>query len=253
MTRRTVVPPGVWLLLLCVGLLPGGSVAQVQPLIADLSEHLIAITTGFTGTKVLMFGAIDGPGDVVVVVRGPAHDVVVRRQEQIAGIWVNHESVDYGAVPSFYAMASSRRLDEIMPPAAQARYEIGLAAVKMTPTAEIADSMAAEFRAALIRNKEREALFAAEPGRVDILGGRLFRTNFYFPPNVPTGSYLVTVLLVRGGEVVAAQTTPLAVSKIGVGADIYEFAHRQGAGYGGIAIAVALMAGWFAHLAFRRM
>src|SRR5262249_15857829 len=109
-----------------------------------------------------------------------------------------------------------------------------------------------EFRAALIRNKQREDLFAAAPERVEILGSRLFRTTFFFPPNVPTGSYLVTVLLVREGEVVAAQTTPLALSEVGGGADVSEFAHREGGGYGAIAIAAALMAGWFAHLAFRR-
>ena len=45
---------------------------------------------------------------------------------------------------------------------------------------------------------------------------------------------------------------PLIVSKIGFGADIYDFAHRHSATYGAIAILVALIAGWVAHLAFRR-
>ena len=40
-------------------------------LVAALSNHLVAISTGFSGTDVLLFGAIDGTGDVVVVVRGP--------------------------------------------------------------------------------------------------------------------------------------------------------------------------------------
>ena len=49
-----------------------------------------------------------------------------------------------------------------------------------------------------------------------------------------------------------AKTTPLVISKIGFGADIYDFAHRHGAAYGVIAVLVALFAGWMAHLAFRR-
>jgi len=69
---------------------------------------------------------------------------------------------------------------------------------------------------------------------------------------VPTGSYLIEVLLVRNGRVVSAQTTPLIVSKIGLGADIFEFAHRHAAAYGVVAIVSALLAGWLAHLAFRR-
>ena len=51
----------------------------------------------------------------------------------------------------------------------------------------------------------------------------------------------------------SAQTTPLVVSKIGVGADIFEFAHRHSAAYGIIAIVMALLAGWAAHLVFRRI
>ncbi len=37
--------------------------ARAAPLIADLSKHLVAITTGFAGTDVLLFGAIEDPGD----------------------------------------------------------------------------------------------------------------------------------------------------------------------------------------------
>ncbi|HSY87326.1 MAG TPA: TIGR02186 family protein, partial [Verrucomicrobiae bacterium] len=82
--------------------------------------------------------------------------------------------------------------------------------------------------------------------------GQLFRADFHFPANVPTGTYLIEVMLVRNGKVESAQTTPLVVSKIGIGADIFEFAQRHSAAYGVVAILSALMAGWFAHLAFRR-
>ena len=50
----------------------------------------------------------------------------------------------------------------------------------------------------------------------------------------------------------SAQTTPLFVSKVGVEAEIFDFAYEQSALYGIIAILVALMAGWLAHIAFRR-
>jgi uncharacterized protein (TIGR02186 family) len=105
---------------------------------------------------------------------------------------------------------------------------------------------------ALHRIKMREGLFRPTPGKVIFLGARLFRVDFRFPANVPTGSYLVQVLLLRDGKVMSAQTTPLIVSKIGVSADIFEFAHRHAAAYGALAVVVALLAGWAAHLAFRR-
>jgi uncharacterized protein (TIGR02186 family) len=106
---------------------------------------------------------------------------------------------------------------------------------------------------ALTRIKTREGLFQSDAGKVTFLGAQLFRVDFRFPANVPTGSYLVEILLIRDGQVASAQTTPLVVSKIGVGADIFEFAHRHSAAYGIIAIVMALLAGWAAHLVFRRI
>ena len=81
---------------------------RAQPLSADLSDHLIGITTGFTGTEVVLFGAVDGPGDVYVVVTGPPETVTVRRKARIAGIWINRDSIAFPQVPSFYAIATSR-------------------------------------------------------------------------------------------------------------------------------------------------
>ena len=57
--------------LLVLSLLCWGSAAPAEGLVADLTSHLIAITTGFTGASVVLFGATDGPGDVIVAVRGP--------------------------------------------------------------------------------------------------------------------------------------------------------------------------------------
>jgi len=40
--------------------------ARAEPLVADLSEHQIKITTGFAGTELLLFGVTVEPGDVIV-------------------------------------------------------------------------------------------------------------------------------------------------------------------------------------------
>src|SRR3546814_18651349 len=80
----------------------------------------------------------------------------------------------------------------------------------------------------------------------------LSRTRLAVPASVPTGQYIVSVYLIRDGAVVSAQTTPLVVSKIGLGADIYSYSQRQSAGYGVLAILIAVATGWLASLAFRR-
>ncbi|MBV8494135.1 MAG: TIGR02186 family protein, partial [Alphaproteobacteria bacterium] len=70
--------------------LAGGS-ARADGVIADLSSHLVAITSGFTGASVVLFGATEGGGDVIAVVRGPEHEMTVWRKGKVAGIWVNAE------------------------------------------------------------------------------------------------------------------------------------------------------------------
>lgn len=226
---------------------------RAAPLVADLSKHLVAITTGFAGTDVLLFGAVDGPGDVVVIIWGPPEELVIHRKSRIAGIWINTAQLTFDRVPSFYSVASSRPLDEIASEHVLARLEMGVERLDLPlPHAKASANVARNWRDALIRNKQRLGHYAREVGQVIFLGENLFRTLVEFPANVPTGTYQIEVYLLRDGRVVSAQTTPLIVGKIGLEADVYDFAHNYSALYGLIAILVALVAGWLAHIAFRR-
>jgi uncharacterized protein (TIGR02186 family) len=231
-----------------------GSLAAAQePLVADLTEYRIAITTGFVGADVYVFGAKSGPGDLVVIIRGPTMRYAVRRKDRIAGIWLNARRLDFTGVPSFYAIASTRPLDELMTPADRQREEIGLDNLKLMPDEDADPAEVALFHAALLRIKQSARLFGREPDKISVQREPLFKTKVHFPANVPTGSYDIRVLLLRDGEIVSAQTVPLQVSKSGIDALVYEFAYRQSAAYGLIAILGALLAGWTAHLAFRKL
>jgi uncharacterized protein (TIGR02186 family) len=224
---------------------------RAEGLVADLTSHLIAITTGFTGASVVLFGATDGPGDVVVAVRGPEREVTVRRKNRIAGIWVNTQEVTFANVPSFYAVAASHPIEEILSPAAAALYRLGVVNLKLEAETPAPSVVVDAFRAALERTQQQAGLFVNQMGKVDFLGERLFRTTIAFPSNVPTGTYLVEVFLVRDKDVVSGQTTPLVVSKVGVDAAVFEFSGRQPGFYGAIAVLTAVVAGWLASLPFR--
>ncbi|MBM3524203.1 MAG: hypothetical protein FJX57_14710 [Alphaproteobacteria bacterium] len=226
--------------------------ATAQPLVADLSSHEIAITAGFSGTELLLFGATEGQGDVIVVVRGPNMAADVRRKSRVLGIWINTESMRFNEMPSFYRVASSKPIDQITTPGMRQRLQIGIDAVRARPSRETTAETLAEFRGGLIRNKVRDDLWDDTPGTVTFLGPKLFRTMIQFPPNVPTGNYTVEVFLVKDGREIGGQTAPMRVKKTGIGATIYDFAHRQAALYGLAAVLVAVLAGWSASAAFRR-
>ncbi|MGC2413255.1 MAG: TIGR02186 family protein, partial [Stellaceae bacterium] len=225
--------------------------ARGDPIVADLSSHLIAITSGFTGTSVVLFGATDGPGDIIAVVRGPERAMTLWRKGKVAGIWVNAEAVTFSNVPSFYAVAASRPLDDVLLPGAAALYRIGTANLKLESRQPMPPNRAKQFAEALIGEQQRLGLMRAEIGKIGFLGDRLFRAVIDFPANVPTGTYLVEVFLARDRDVVGAQTTPLQVEKVGIDAAVFDFASRQAAAYGAIAVLTAVVAGWLASLPFR--
>ena len=130
-------------------------------------------------------------------------------------------------------------------------HQIGLDTLRLNTETAASPQEIEEFRTALLRNEARGGLYPPGIGQVRFLGDKLFRTDIRFPANVPTGTYLVQVFLVRDKAVVAGQTTPLVISELGVDAEVHDFADRYALAYGLVAITLAALAGWLASLPFR--
>jgi uncharacterized protein (TIGR02186 family) len=246
------------LVVLCLSwtyLLGAAPAKAADEIVVDLSDTLVAITAGFQGSDLLLFGALDGneEGDVIVILRGPPKNELVRRKEKFFGVWVNRDQMTFRGIPGFYAVASSRPLEELLPEEELLERQIGpsrlhLAPIESRPSAK----RLKEFRSALIRNKERQGLFEPSEKKVLFLGNRLFRTQLSFPANVAIGAYSAEVLLVRNKAVVAKSTSLLSVRKFGIEASIFDMAHRHSLSYGVLATLIAMMAGWVAGAIFRK-
>lgn len=226
--------------------------AEAAMLAVDLSNPVIEITTSFAGADVLLFGAIDRGSDVIVVISGPSQRQIVRRKSRIAGIWVNADSRTFDTVPAYYRVASTRPLEDVAKQATLRRLAIGTQRLRLGYAKNQPKTDMKIFRDALIRNKVRARLYAPAPLPVSIADQRLFRTTFDFPANVPTGAYKVHVYLLRAGRIVSQKTRTLQIEKVGMEANIFDFAHKYSAFYGIIAIVIALFCGWLAGVIFRR-
>lgn len=252
-----------------------GAARAADPLVVDLSSHVVSITAGFAGADLLLFGAVEQPGDVIVVVRGPPQRVVVRKKERIGGVWINMESFAFTNVPGYYGVASTRPLSEVASPVVLDLHGIGVDQLQFDPADTGADaapdpadqsssgqsssgqsfsdrSFSGQSFEALSRIKQRQRLYGNEVGEVTFVGGGLFRSAIQLPANVPTGTYDVKVFLLQDGNVAGIRNTPLVIEKTGIGAAIFNFAHRHSALYGLVAVVLALVAGWLAEIAFRR-
>lgn len=224
--------------------------AQAEPILADLSIRAIDINATFRGTQILLFGARSEPGDIVVVVRGPDRDYVVRKKERVAGVWVNYANEKFTEIPSFYAVASSTGLEEIINPSLLKAYDIG---ESFTDPSRYDGPLAKrEFWSALVRSHQRLALYPAEVQPIYFWGESLFRTALNFPKNIPEGTYKAEIYLLRDGELVALQSTPIVVEKVGFEAYMHQLAHKRPLVYGLLCVVLAGGVGYMASRFFRK-
>lgn len=226
------------------------SPALASPIVADLSNYNIAMDAGFNGTRIFVFGTRNEAGDVVVVVRGENKNYIVRKKEQIAGMWVNRDYMKFWNVPNFYATASSQKLSQIEQTVLFSRLGIGQNFLIRPPSDLNKLARFNEFEDALLDYQHEKKLYAASPEKISFMEETLFKTNIEFSDNIPAGKYTAEIYLISDGEVVGMQSTPITVVKSGIDAFIYNFAHNSPALYGICAILLALAAGWFASRLF---
>lgn len=251
-------------LLVLLGLLLLTGNAKAEKLIADLSSPEVRIASNFTGTEIVVFGAIErdaasvprtGTSDVVVVLIGPSENVVTRRKERMLGIWVNKENRTFVNVPSFYALHSSRDLIALSNDPLLTKFEIGLNHLVLPaklPADALYESGTKEFREALLRLKQSNGLYAERPGAVSFLSPTLFRTTIPLPANVPVGTYEVQVYLIQDGAMLSKVSSKLKIAKTGFEQYTYSLAHNYSLAYGLAAVVLALFTGWLAGVIFRK-
>jgi uncharacterized protein (TIGR02186 family) len=253
----------VGVLLLSTGWLSTITPAAAERLVTTISTSRVLIGSTYTGAELVLFGAIERDGrtvsrsggyDIAISVQGPRQPVVVREKDRVGFIWVNQDQRKYPDVPGYYALITSRPIEEITSDVLQARFRLGMQqVVPITGGRAGHDGEQDEaFRAALLRLRVNAGLFSEVPRGVSFLSTNLFRTAITLPATAPLGPYEVTVHLFADGTPLASETTPFELQKVGFEATIAGAAHSRPLLYGLSAAALALACGWLASVAFRR-
>lgn len=227
-------------------------------LVPEISQHDIVLRQGFTGTQLLLYGAVLDPRgmragsgaeaayDIVIVLKGPTEPIRLREKEQMAGIWVNADSTAYRSVPSFYALASSRPVAEIVDPRTAAIYELGLEYLQLSPTGTIDPEEQQRFSAGLVDLRARQGLYGQYDGAVTISQGVLYTARLPIPSNVRPGRYIAETFAIANGRVIVSATSEVQVRKEGLERMVATQAQDNGFLYGLFAIALSLFMGWAA-------
>jgi uncharacterized protein (TIGR02186 family) len=242
-----------WLLIF-----PGILLAS-EEVVLGLSKKHVSITTTFDGSEILIFGAVkrdapvpDSDLHVVITVAGPSHPLTVRRKDKWRGfIWVNNAAVEVDLAPSFYAVATTGPMDEVLSVTENLRHKISIenAIRSVGAPDDVGDSAA--FTEAVIRIRRASDLYQKLEGQVALDQQTLFRTAFKMPANLTEGDYTTRIFLTRGGKVVAQQETTIEVRKVGLERWLFNMSRQNPALYGLMSLAIAIAAGWGASAAFR--
>lgn len=245
------------LLLLACFALPAQAAEEV---VAGLSQNRIAITANFDGSEILIFGAVKretpipddlGRLEVIITVAGPSRPVMVRRKAKRYGIWVNTDAVEVDLAPSFYAVATSGPLEEVLLNVEDLRNKISIPRAIRSVGAPMTVSDAVNFTEAVIRIRTANELYQVRENTVEVSEETLFDTSIKLPANLTEGNYAARIFLTRSGRVVDRYETEIFVQKVGLERWVYALAHERPLVYGLLSLAIAIAAGWMASALFR--
>jgi uncharacterized protein (TIGR02186 family) len=235
--------------------------AETEPvLVPAVSQSRIEVRQGFTGARLLLYGAVIDPRgagragdyDIVVVLKGPAEAVRIREKERVVGIWANAGSSDFRSAPAFFAVSSSRPVREIVDERTAAIYELGTDFIQLSPSGEIDPEEQTRFAHGLVELRRRQGLYQENPGGVSIAEKVLYQARIDLPSNVTTGRYTAETFAIARGQVLASATARIEVVKAGLEGQVVSAAQRWSFLYGLGAIALSLGMGWLAGRLFAR-
>lgn len=247
MRRRLLLPA-----LLSLALTAFSGAAQAG-IVADLSSRRIEITSKFTGTELLLFGARQEAGNVIYVIRGPEQSFLVSKKERIAGIWVNTNPKRFHAVPGLYAVGSDNGFTlEEKEQLLQSLDIIRPGMIRADGSSPLLPDHAAEYHAPLLEALEKRGLYSREINAVSFYGDTLFKAALPFSKHIPRGDYTAEIYLLGDNTLQAALNVPLKAEKTGFDAFLYDAAYHHPLLYGILCVLFALFAGWCAGQLFRR-
>lgn len=221
-------------------------------LLVDVSEPNLEISTGFSGDTLTLFGTAEPKGDIVILVKGPEKETVIRRKVDVMGLWVQADSVTFKNVPGYYNVASSRPVQNIAAASDLEALRLGIDSLVFENAKNTKGEKHDRFQEALIQNMQLKHLYSLTPDAVTYLNDKLFKTRITMPAHVPIGNYTIEAFLFKDGALIDREVRPFSIHQVGLSADVHDFAFTRPFFYGLTVVMAALFAGIMAAFLLRR-
>jgi uncharacterized protein (TIGR02186 family) len=237
-----------------------GFAAPASAMLTTKANH-DHITIGFFyhGSTVSVKGESDPGVDLVIKVTSPEGHQVLKQKGKVGGLlWMNVGQLKFEQTPNFYAVYSTKKLDEILSREEQEKYVIGYPAlgkhIEVTPVAN--EEEKAKWFDEFVKYKEESRVYASSFGKIETKVNAQGQQEYFiltdWPYQAAPGDYQVTVYAVKKGKVVEQAESKVNVEQIGVVKTLATMAKNSAAFYGLLSIGIALGAGFGVGLVFRK-
>ena len=213
-----------------------------HPIISDLALRNITIGSDFKGTEILIFGALDIKGDVIILVHGPKRSLFINKKEKKYGFWVNGKREKLEDVEQFYSVSSTRKLSDVT--TSDILNSIRINSLKLSSDKELNN--------AFKKMKIKDNLYTQSENNIHLINDKLFRSTIKFPGNISQGRYVIEILLFYDNSLFGMKIIPLIVSKVGIESLISNMNTAHPLLYAMFAVLGALFIGWFSSIIKRK-
>ena len=219
----------------------------------DISENNIKIETNFIGKEVIIFGILNDDQETIMTIKGPEKNALIQKKERILGFWFNTKKITYNQIPSIFFIASSNKIEDILPTSKIIKEELSFEYLLENKTSQrnfISDISLDTWKSNFVRIKKNKNLF--KEYEIENIDNKLFQTRIFFPAKSIPGEYKVNVYQIKDNLILNNKEKVITLKKSGIGNQIYNFAHKNAAAYGLFAIIFAVLSGFLAATLFRR-
>jgi uncharacterized protein (TIGR02186 family) len=240
-------------LLLCAGRCEANAAGSAENVcgLTDLkvSDQNIRVTCRYCGELVKVSGVLNPACDVVVKLTSKREESTFSRMGKVGPFWLSQGRVYFENVPQMYKEKCNQPLEEILSPADQIRYHLGLRGLRASIKIRNNVVHPRLFVNELIAVRQASRLYSLAETGVRREGSH-FSTTFFWPPGAPSGRYEIEALAISDRRVVAIRTAFIEIHKVGLEAFIADLARNNGVLYGLFAIALALAVGYTMSMLF---
>jgi uncharacterized protein (TIGR02186 family) len=246
------------LLLACgLGCLWGAAALAITPeaqqkVVTAASKNVVEIGLSYHGDQIFFFGVNPVAGaDVVIKLTAEKEEAVkLSMKGRVGPFWMTVKQYEVTGAPFIYKIHSNKPLDQIVSKETARELELGYEAVRHRMKLHLIRGGAAPDDAdvvwkGLLKIKERANLYniVADPKRLEIAEGKLFKHYFRFPAAATEGRYLVESYCFQKGQLVAYGKDVIQIKKVGLENWLTQTSQNSAAFYGILAVVVALGAG----------